>query len=142
MIRFSPKLLVLSLLLVMLGGCLTEAYQGGEADSIVKTVHEGFKSDDWQKVMPLYDKQFLSIHPSSLWQRKLSSLIQPLGTLKNIKQTFHHNDPRFGGDFYMYGFLLQFEHGTISETLTIYKGVNNKHMTITGHNLKLKRHTS
>jgi len=142
MIQFFPRISVLALLLFMLGGCLTEANQGGEADAIVKTVHQGFKSGNWKDVMPLYDQQFLNIHPASIWQRKLAALVQPLGKLKHIKQTFNHNDPRFGGDFYMYGFLLQFEHGTISETLTIYDAVNKKHMTISGHELKLKRHPS
>jgi len=140
--RFFARLLLLPLLLSMLGGCLIEANQGEEAGQIVSTVHKGFQTGNWQDVMPLYDEQFLRIHRPKAWQKKMTTLIKPLGALKNIKSTFQHNDPRFRGDFYLYGFLLQFENGTISETLTIYKGVDKERMTISGHELRLKRRPS
>jgi len=140
--RFFARLLLLPLLLSMLAGCLIEANQGEEAGQIVSTVHKGFQSGDWTDVMPLYDEQFLRIHRPKAWQQKMTALIKPLGVLKNIKATFQHNDPRFRGDFYLYGFLLHFEKGTISETLTIYKGVDKERMTISGHQLRLKRRTS
>ncbi len=142
MTRFLARILLLSLLPVLLAGCLTEANQEVEAGQIVSTVHKGFQTGVWDKVMPLYDKQFLRIHPASIWQQKMTSLIQPLGKLTSIKSTFQHKDPRFRGDFYLYGFLLHFEHGTISETLTIYKGVDKDRMTISGHQLKLKKRSS
>ncbi len=140
--RFFARLLLLPLLLFTLAGCLIEANQGEEADQIVSTVHKGFQTGDWQDVMPLYDEQFLRIHRPKAWQQKMTALIKPLGALKNIKSTFQHNDPRFRGDFYLYGFLLQFENGTISETLTIYKGVDKDRMTISGHELRLKKKPS
>jgi len=140
--HFLTRLLILPLFLTLLTGCLTEANQGEEAGQIVSAVHKGFQTGVWDAVMPLYDEQFYKIHPKSSWQQKMTSLIQPLGALKNIKSTFQHKDPRFRGDFYLYGFLLHFEKGTISETLTIYKGVDKERMTISGHQLKLKRHQS
>jgi len=140
--HFLARIFLLSLLLPLLTGCLTEANQEDEAGQIVSTVHQGFQTGSWDKVMPLYDEQFLRIHPAATWQQKMTSLIQPLGALTSIKSTFLHKDPRFRGDFYLYGFLLHFEHGTISETLTIYKGVDKERMTISGHQLKLKRHSS
>jgi len=140
--RFFARILLFPLLLVLLAGCLTEANQGAEAGQIVSTVHKGFQTGVWDAVMPLYDEQFLRIHPANTWQQKMTALIQPLGALTNIKSTFQHKDPRFRGDFYLYGFLLHFEHGTISETLTIYKGVDKDRMTISGHQLKLKRRSS
>jgi len=140
--RFFVRLLLLPLLLSMLAGCLIEANQGEEADQIVSTVHKGFQTGNWQEMMPLYDEQFLRIHRPKAWQQKMTALTKPLGALKNIKSTFQHNDPRFRGDFYLYGFLLQFENGTISETLTIYKGVDKERMTISGHELRLKKHPS
>lgn len=141
--HFFAKPLLLSLLLFsMLSGCLIEANQSEEANQIVSTVHKGFQTGDWTDVMPLYDEKFLSIHGSKAWPQKMTALIKPLGALKNIKSTFQHSDPRFRGDFYLYGFLLQFENGTISETLIIYKGVDKDRMTISGHQLKLKKHLS
>jgi len=140
--RFFTGIILAPLLLVLLTGCLTEANQGEEAGQIVSTVHKGFQSGNWDAIMPLYDEQFYKMHPKSSWQQKLTQLTGPLGALKNIKSTFLHKDPRFRGDFYLYGFLLQFERGTISETLTIYKGVDKDRMTISGHPLKLKRHQS
>ncbi|MDQ6982419.1 MAG: hypothetical protein Q9M08_05365 [Mariprofundus sp.] len=140
--RFLARILLFPLLLVLISGCLTEANQGAEAGQIVSTVHKGFQTGVWDAVMPLYDEQFLRVHPASTWQQKMTSLTKPLGKLTNIKSTFQHNDPRFRGDFYLYGFLLHFEHGTISETLTIYKGVDKDRMTISGHQLKLKKRSS
>lgn len=137
---FLTRIYTLFLAAVLLSGCLTEANQGNEASEIVATVHQGFKSGNWDTVMPLYDELFYKTHPLSQWKRKLNELTQPLGALKNIKPTFQQNDPRFRGDFYLYGFLLQFERGSISETLTIYKGLDKERMTISGHQLKLKRH--
>lgn len=135
------RLFITLLLLPLLSGCLTEANQGEEANQIVTTVHRAFQSGDWQQVMPLYDEHFLKTHTAQQWQKHLTTMLQPLGALKNIKPTFQHKDPRFRGDFYIYGFLLQFEHGSISETLTIYKGVDKDRMTITGHDLKLRKHS-
>jgi len=140
--RFFARILLLPLLLALLTGCLTEANQGDEAGQIVTVVHKGFQTGAWDAVMPLYDEQFLRVHPANTWQQKMTTLIQPLGKLTNIKSTFQHKDPRFRGDFYLYGFLLHFEHGTISETLTIYKGVDKYRMTISGHQLKLKKRAS
>jgi len=140
--RFFTGILLFPFILTLLTGCLTEANQGDEAGQIVSTVHKGFQTGNWVDVMPLYDKQFYKMHPLDSWQKKMTALIQPLGALKNIKPTFQHKDPRFRGDFYLYGFLLHFEKGTISETLTIYKGVDKERMTISGHQLKLKKHLS
>jgi len=132
--------LPLLLLLPLLSGCLTEADQGDEANLLVTSAHQVFKDHNWDNVMPLYDAEFLKVHSPESWKSEVTAMAAPLGKLINIKPTFEQHDPRFGGDFYLYGFILQFEHGSISETLTIYKAVNKEHMTISGHNLKLKRH--
>jgi len=140
--HFFARILLTPLLLISLTACLTEANQGDEAGKIVSTVHKGFQTGTWDEVIPLYDEQFLRIHSANTWQQTMTDLIKPLGALTDIKSTFLHKDPRFRGDFYLYGFLLHFEHGTISETLTIYKGIDKERMTITGHQLKLKRRAS
>ncbi len=140
--HFFARLLLLPLLLSMLAGCLFEADQGEQANQVISTVHKGFQTDNWQDVMPLYDDQFLRIHQLHAWQQKMTALTKPLGALKNIKSTFKHYDPRLGGVFYLYGFLLHFEHGTIAETLTIYKDADKEHMTISGHELRLRKHQS
>jgi len=140
--RLLTPLFALILLPLILGGCMTEANQSDEAGQIVATVHKGFESRNWDAVMPLYDELFYKQHPHNRWRQHLEEITRPLGALKQIKPTFQQNDPRFRGDFYLYGFLLQFEHGSISETLTIYKGLDKDHMTISGHQLKLKRHPS
>jgi len=138
--RSFITLLLLSLLPIMLGGCLNEANQVDDAGHMVGIVHQGFKTGKWDAIIPLYDKQFLKLHPARAWKKEILTLTQPLGALKNVKSTFLHKDPRFRGDFYIYGFLLQFEHGTISETLTLLKNVDQDKMTISGHQLRLKKH--
>jgi len=134
------QLLILMMMLPFLSGCLTEADQGNEANELVTTAHQAIKNNNLDTVIPLYDMAFLKTNPADTWKRQVAELTAPMGKLINIKPTFEQHDPRFGGDFYLYGFILQFEHGSISETLTIYKAVNKEHMTISGHILKLKRH--
>jgi hypothetical protein len=138
--HFFARLLLLPLLLAMLAGCFFDANPGEEANQIISTVHKGFQTGNWQEVMPLYDAQFLRIHQPKAWQQKMTTLIKPLGKLESIKLTFKHYDPRMGGVFYTYGFLLHFEHGTITETLAIFKDSDKKHMTISGHELRLNKH--
>ncbi|MDQ6993571.1 MAG: hypothetical protein Q9M31_08845 [Mariprofundus sp.] len=134
------KILILLMLLPFLSGCLNQANQGNEANKLVSTAHEAIQTNHWDKVIPLYDQAFLKLHQPAAWKKEVTLLTAPLGKLTNIKPTFEQHDPRFGGDFYLYGFILQFEHGSITETLTIYKAVNKEHMTISGHILKIKRH--
>ncbi|PIP01979.1 MAG: hypothetical protein COW18_05655 [Zetaproteobacteria bacterium CG12_big_fil_rev_8_21_14_0_65_54_13] len=134
------RFLILLMILPLLAGCLTEADQGNEANQLVTAAHQAIKSNNWDQVTPLYDDEFLKAHSLTAWKQQVAELTAPLGKITNIKPTFEQHDPRFGGDFYLYGFILQFEHGSISETLTVYKAVNKEHMTISGHILKLKRH--
>lgn len=134
--------LIFACLLPLLSGCLTQADQGAEANKLVTAVHQSFQDGDWDRLLPLYDEQFIKTHPTEKWKQQLTSLTQPMGKLINIKPTFEQHDPRFGGDFYLYGFILQFEKGSISETITIYKAVNAEKMTISGHELRVKRQAS
>jgi len=140
--HFFARLLLLPLLLAMLAGCFFEADQSEEANQIISAVHKGMQTGNWQDVMPLYDAKFLRIHQPKAWQKKMTALIKPLGTLKSIKAIFEHYDPRLGGIFYTYGFLLHFEHGTITETLTLFKDGDKKQMTISGHELRLNKRLS
>jgi len=139
---FFVRLLLLPLLLAMLAGCFSEADQGEDANRIISTVHKGFQTGNWQDVMPLYNDQFLRIHELKAWQKQITTLTKPLGALEHVKRTFKHYDPRLGGVFYTYGFLLHFKHGSITETLTIFKDADKKHMTISGHDLKLRKRQS
>ena len=135
------KRLILSILLLpLLSGCLTQANQGAEAAQIVKTVHQAFRDRNWDLIMPLYDKKFLELHSEKQWREDLQKMTADIGALKAVKSTFQQKDPRFGGDFYLYGFLLQYERATISETLTIYQGINADRLTISGHILKTRKH--
>ncbi|HKI62547.1 MAG TPA: hypothetical protein VKA31_09660 [Mariprofundaceae bacterium] len=128
------------LLLPILSGCLTQANQGKEAGQIVNTVHQAFHDRNWDLILPLYNKKFFEARSEKQWRDKLQKMTTGIGALKAVKPTFQQKDPRFGGDFYLYGFLLQYEKATISETLTIYKGINEDRMTISGHILKIRGH--
>ncbi len=134
------RLLILLLFLPMLAGCLTQANQGDDAAQIVKHIHQAFSDRNWDAIIPLYDKKFFRNRTPETWKKELQDMTADLGPLKAIQSTFQQKDPRFGGDFYLFGFLLKFEHVSISETLTIYKGMNAERMTVSGHTLKLRRH--
>jgi len=136
------RYLAVLLLLPLLSGCLTQADQVGEANQIVKLVHQAFADRNWDAILPLYDEKFLANKSAKIWKKELQQTTEGLGPLKKIQSTFQQKDPRFGGDFYLYGYLLKYEHASISETLTIYKGIDADRMTISGHLLKLHRHNT
>ena len=135
------RILILLMLLPMLSGCPGQADHGDEANKLVTAAHQAIITKDWHSVIPLYDKEFLSTHSPAAWERQVTEMTAPMGKLNNIKSTFERYDPRVSGDYYQYGFILQFEHGSISETLTVYKASDKDPMTISGHNLKILRHS-
>ncbi|RMG92473.1 MAG: hypothetical protein D6703_01800 [Zetaproteobacteria bacterium] len=127
----------LAIMLALLqAGCLTQASHQQEAEQLVKQLHQAMQQQAWDQIMPLYDQQFLKAHPEKLWRQTLASLPERYGQLKTIKPTFQQKDPRFRGDFYIFGYLLKFEHGSIRETITVFKPVDSDELSITGHMLK------
>ncbi len=139
--RYTLKQLTAWLLAsLLLAGCLSQADQGNEAGKIVEQVHQAFSERNWDALLPLYNDKFFANRSADQWKKYLEKTTANLGKLKNIRPTFTQKDPRFGGDFYLYGFLLQYDKASISETLTLFKGINDEQMSISGHLLKIRRH--
>jgi len=130
---------VLIALTMLLSGCLTTADQMPEAEALVKTLHQGMTQEDWDAIIPLYAKDFFASRTPDMWRETLQKQAKTYGHLRDIKPTFRQKDPRFRGDFYIFGYLLKFERGTVRETVTVYQGVDKDRMEITGHLLKPKR---
>ncbi len=129
---------VLIIVTMLLAGCLTTADQMPEAEALVETLHKGMVQEDWDAIMPLYAKAFFKSQTPEMWRERLAEQAQSYGHLRDIKPTFRQKDPRFRGDFYIFGYLLKFERGTVRETVTVYKGVDKERMEISGHLLKPK----
>jgi len=124
---------------LVMGGCITEANQQGEAGQIVKKMHVAMQTADWDAALALYDKDFFAGHDKSTWRDMLASMQPRFGKLLEIKQSFAQKDPRYSGEFYVYGFRLLFEHGVVNETVTVFQSIKRaKKMTITGHLFKYK----
>jgi len=123
---------------LLLTGCLTQANQQAEANQIVAKMHTAIQAQDWDTALTLYGDDFFAGHSKENWRETLASMQTRLGKLVEIKSSFAQKDPRFGGDFYIYGFRLFFEHGVVRETLTVFTGIDREEMVVTGHLLKLK----
>jgi len=124
---------------LVMGGCITEANQQGEANQIVKKMHMAMQTEDWDTALGLYDQSFFEGHDKSAWRALLASIPQRFGKLKAIKKSFAQKDPRYSGEFYIYGFKLIFERGAVHETVTVFQSVKrDEKMTITGHLFKYK----
>jgi len=119
-------------------GCMTEANQQGEAKQIVKTMHLAMQTGDWDAALALYGKEFFTGHDKSAWRDKLASMPVRFGKLLEIKESFMQKDPRYSGEFYIYGFRLIFERGVLNETITVFQSLERVKMTITGHLFKFK----
>jgi len=123
---------------LLLAGCLTQANQQDEADKVAQQMHTAVQSQNLDAAMALYGNIFFTGHDKAAWRDKLAALHERFGALHEIKPGFFQKDPRFSGDFYIYGFKLFFERGVVHETLTVFKGINQEGMTVTGHLFKLK----
>ena len=121
---------------ILLSGCLAQADQQQEAQALVEKLHTAMSQQDWDAATSLYDKRFLATHPPRAWRAQLQELFAKQGKIVDIKPTFQQKDPRFGGEFYIFGYRLKCEHGTVKETITVFHPVDGDTLTITGHLLK------
>ncbi len=134
--RFILALLTITLL----SSCLTEAGQQNDADKIVTSLHQAILANDWDKASSLYSKDFFKQESQEHWQHHFKDLEKSLGKIKSFKISSKHKDPRYGGDFYIYSVFVQQEHGYSSETITIFKGLNDKKLNITGYKMTARKH--
>jgi len=131
------KRIAFTLLLLAVTACAA-ADQSEDAQKVVQQLHQDMIKQDWQHAIGLYDKDFLAEHPPKLWQAKLGSLVARFGKLNKVIPVFMQKDPRLRGDFYVYGFRLEFANGRVQETITVFKGVRSDRMVISGHVFKHK----
>ena len=132
------KLLPIFVLLSwMMSGCsIYEANNQPEADQLVAQYHAALKAQDWDTLLSLYEPSFFREHSKDVWQRKLAGLSARFGAFKRARQTFAKKDPRYRGDYYIYGYRLVFEKKTIGELITVFKGLESDKLTIAGHVFK------
>lgn len=131
-----PVLFLLLLLLPITSGCSFSTDQGATANKIVKQCHTALEKQDWDKLFSLYDHSFFAQNPKTAWKDKLTALFDRLGPLQSETADFQQNDAVSRGDYYMYGFTLHFAKGTAKETITVFKGINEKKLSIAGHVIK------
>jgi len=131
------RLLISLLLLPLLFGCsMYDASNKSEADQMVGQYHDALKAKQWETLLTLYDPDFFKEHDRHAWQQELSKMFDQYGALNEIRQTFTQKDPRFRGDYYIYGYRLAFDKATISETITVFKGLETDKLTIAGQILE------
>jgi hypothetical protein len=136
------RLLTLSLILPLLfmpAACMFSANDGVTADKIVQQCHEALKQKDWDKLFSLYNASFFKENSQSAWKANLVSLFDRFGPLQSESIDFHQNDSVSRGDYYIYGYTLQFAKGVAKETITVFKGVGDKKLGISGHIIRPQR---
>jgi len=126
---------------IFMNACMYDAANKPEADQLVARYHTALKAGNWDAVLALYNPAFFKELSREAWRAKLLEQRKKYGTLQHIRETYMQKDPRYSGDFYIYGYTLIFERGTVAETLTIFKGLQDDTLTIMGHTLKTKKHS-
>jgi hypothetical protein len=121
-------------------GCLYDANNQSEADQLVNRYHTLLKAGDVDGILALYNDVFFAEHNRKAWRAALLKQQKEYGVLQQVRQVYTQKDPRFRGDYYIYGYTLVFEHGKVSETITVFKGIEDDTLTIAGHTLKVKKH--
>lgn len=135
--RLLPILLILPLFL--LSSCMYDAADQGSASKIVQQWHEAYKNGNWEQVLAPYDKTFFKEQTKDEWLKHLHSFTERFGPLKDIHPVFEQKDPRFRGDYYVYGFTLIFDHGRADETVTVFKALEKDNLVIAGHIIRDKQ---
>jgi len=135
------KRLLTALLLfpLLLSACMYEASNQNEATQMVDQWHKAYQTGDWDKVVADYDTKFFKETSKESWLQHLQSFTEKFGPLKDVHQVFQQKDPRFRGDYYIYGYTLIFDHGRADETITILKKLNEDELLIAGHIIKDKK---
>jgi len=135
---FSVKKLLSAFVFVLfVSGCsIYEASNQPEADQLVSQYHAAFKAKDWDTVLSFYEPSFFKQHTRVVWQRKLMQLSEQYGALKSVRQTFAKKDPRYRGDYYIFGYRLVFEKKSLNELITVFKALESNKLTIAGHVIK------
>jgi len=123
---------------LFVNGCIYDASNQVEADQLVSQYHDALKANDLDAVLALYGPEFFKDHSSTGWRHTLAALHERYGSLKQARQAFTQKDHRYRGDYYIYGYTLVFEKGTISEVITVFKGIENDKLTIAGHVFKAR----
>ncbi len=132
---------ILALLtIILLSSCLTEAGQQNGADKIVASLHQAILANDWDKAANLYSKDFFKQESREHWQHHFKELEKGLGKIEGFKISSKHKDPRYGGDFYIYSVFVQQDHGYSNETITIFSGLDNNQLKITGYKIIARKH--
>ncbi|WP_238701091.1 hypothetical protein [Mariprofundus erugo] len=124
---------LLMLLPLFFTACSYEAADQGGADQLVNRYHEAYKTGDWETLLACYDESFFQTHSRNAWQSTLTALTERFGPIREFHQMYSQKDPRYRGDYYMYGYRILFDHGSATETLTIFQGIEEKKLAIAGH---------
>ncbi|MDQ6968651.1 MAG: hypothetical protein Q9M14_08225 [Mariprofundaceae bacterium] len=125
--------------LFLLSGCLTQANQQQEADAIISKLHQAIQQQQWDVAIPLFNPDFFKTDPEQHWQHKFALLQKKLGKIIDFHTSSKSKDPRFGGDFYIYIVSVRHEHGFSHETVTLFKGLDDKPLAITGYQIRAQR---
>jgi outer membrane protein assembly factor BamD (BamD/ComL family) len=121
---------------LLLTACLYDANKQESADKLVKELHQEMMKPNWDGAMKLYGEEFFKRTPREAWQRKLAAMEAELGPLQEAHKSFSQKDPRYSGDFYIYGYRLHFAKGRAEETVTIMRPLDKEKLFIVGHTFK------
>jgi hypothetical protein len=129
--RFSLMIFII----LTLTGCLTQADQQKGADKVVNSLHHAILAHQWDDAAALYKKGFFQQQPRAQWQHTFKTLETSLGKIEAFKVISKQKDPRYGGDFYIYSISVKHQHGYSHETITVYKGLEDTSLSITGYKI-------
>ncbi len=106
------------------------------ADQLVEKLHQTIQQKKWSQLPSFYDASFLQQAPAKVLARQWQNRTEKYGKITKITLQSQHKDPRILGEYYFYSFLLMFEHGVASETITVFKPDREEHLIITGYHIR------
>ncbi|MDQ6954558.1 MAG: hypothetical protein Q9M20_03855 [Mariprofundaceae bacterium] len=127
------------IIISMMQGCLTQADQQQHAGKMINQLHQAIQLQQWDNAIQLFDPSFFKSEPQNIWKQKLITLQDTLGAIKGFNIISSSKDPRFGGDFYIYIISVQHEHGFSHETITIFKGLDERPLMVTGYQIRAQK---
>jgi len=120
----------------LLSACLTPADQTKDAEAIVQQLHEAMMQQDWDRAVSLYHPSFFAELDREAWRAHLARIVREHGKLLRVEKVFSQKDARLQADYYIFSYRLHFSRGTLQETITVGKGVNENELRILAHRLQ------
>ncbi len=135
------KHLISAAILLVIGACsLNEGVSTEDAKKIAEKYMLAMQAEDYKAAFAYYGKRFFNSLPREAWQERIAEVHTKLGKTTGYKLNHEHSDLRYSGSFFVFQYIVDYEHGRTKETLTLVKELDSDEgLKIFAHKIESKQ---